>query len=145
VQALVGTSDGPARRQATGLDARRFQLVAAVLDRVIAGFSLGRGELFGASSGGVKVDDPACDLAIAAALVSAATGQAPPARSAFVGEVSLTGMVRSAPAMSQRFAAARAAGITTVFAPSGDAPPDGLRVVPVRHVMQALDWVQPAS
>ena len=76
VQALVGATDGPARRQATGLDPRRFQLVAAVLDRG-AGIPLGRSELFGASSGGVRLDDPACDLAIAAALASAATGIAP--------------------------------------------------------------------
>ena len=56
----------------------------------------------GRSSGGVKVDDPACDLAVAAALASAATGASPPAMTAFVGEVSLTGLVRPAPAMSQR-------------------------------------------
>jgi DNA repair protein RadA/Sms len=139
VQALVGSSDGPARRQATGLDARRFQLVAAVLDRAV-GISLGRSELFGASSGGVKVDDPACDLAVAAALASAATGASPPATAAFVGEVSLTGLVRSAPAMSQRFAAARAAGVTTIFAPEGEVAPEGVRVTPVRHVAEALSW-----
>ena len=73
VQALVAATDGAARRQTTGLDARRFQLVAAVLDRT-AGLSLGRAELFGASAGGVRVDDPACDLAVAAALASAASG-----------------------------------------------------------------------
>lgn len=139
VQALVNPSDGPARRQATGLDARRFQLVAAVLERA-AGLSLGRSELYGASSGGVKVDDPACDLAVAAALASAATGASPPATSAFVGEVSLTGLVRPAPAMSQRFAAARAAGVSTVFAPTGEAAPEGVRVVPVRSVPEALSW-----
>lgn len=139
VQALVGSSDGPARRQATGLDARRFQLVAAVLDRAV-GLSLGRSELFGASSGGVKVDDPACDLAVAAALASAATGAPPPSASAFVGEVSLTGLVRPAPAMAQRFAAARAAGVTTIFAPEGEGAPEGVRVMPVRHVAQALAW-----
>jgi len=139
VQALVGSSDGPARRQATGLDARRFQLVAAVLDRA-AGLSLARSELFGASSGGARVDDPASDLAVAAALASAATGSAPPARSAFVGEVSLTGLVRAAPAMGPRFAAASAAGVTSVFAPAGEAAPEGLRVIPVRHVAEALGW-----
>jgi len=140
VQALVGSSDGPARRQATGLDARRFQLVAAVLDRV-AGLSLSRSELFGASSGGVRIDDPACDLAVAAALASAAVGVAPPRGAAFVGEVSLTGLVRSAPAMVQRFAAARAAGVTTVFAPAGDVAPRDIEVVPVRHVLEALAWI----
>lgn len=144
VQALVGAADGPARRQVTGLDARRFQLVAAVLDRA-AGISLGRLELFGASSGGIRMDDPACDLAIAAALASAATGVPPPAGSAFVGEVALTGLVRSAPALTQRVAAARTAGCKVVFSAAGDREPgpgelEGISVVPVNHVSEALGW-----
>ena len=140
VQALVGPTDGPARRQATGLDLRRFQLVAAVLDRAV-GVPLGRSELFGASSGGVRLDDPACDLAIAAALASAATGVAPPAGSAFVGEVALTGTVRAASSMAHRLSAARAAGCSVVYAAEG-ATPDmkGIRVMPVGHVRQALGW-----
>ncbi|HVF07478.1 MAG TPA: AAA family ATPase [Actinomycetota bacterium] len=143
VQALVGSSDAPARRQATGLDARRFQLVAAVLDRVV-GLGLGRSELFGASSGGVRVDDPACDLAVAAALASAATGVSPPREAAFVGEVSLTGLVRAAPAMSQRLAAARAAGVTGVFAPGGHDRVAGVEVHPIRHLVDALPWITTA-
>jgi DNA repair protein RadA/Sms len=140
VQALVGPTDGPARRQATGLDLRRFQLVAAVLDRA-AGVPLGRSELFGASSGGVRLDDPACDLAIAAALASAATGVAPPDGSAFVGEVALTGTVRAASSMTQRLSAARAAGCSVVYAAEGAAPDvKGIRVLPVGHVRQALGW-----
>ncbi|HEU4356106.1 MAG TPA: AAA family ATPase [Actinomycetota bacterium] len=137
IQALVAPTDGPARRQVTGLDGRRFQLVAAVLDR--AGIRLGRSDLFGASSGGVRVQDPACDLAVAAALASAATGVAPPAATAFVGEVGLTGLVRTAPAMAQRLTAARAAGIRTVYGPSG-VNAEGVRVRPVRHVRDALTW-----
>ena len=143
VQALVGASDGPARRQATGLDLRRFQLVAAVLERA-GGIPLGRAELFGASTGGIRVDDPACDLAVAAALASAATGVACPADAAFVGEVALTGLLRPAPALGQRLAAARAAGIRTVFAPpsaAGQGADQGLRIVPVRHLREALGWV----
>jgi DNA repair protein RadA/Sms len=150
VQALVGSPEGPARRQATGLDLRRFQLIAAVLDRA-GGIPLGRAELFGASSGGVRVDDPACDLAVAAALASAATGVAPPPGLAFVGEVALTGLIRPAPGMDQRLAAARAAGISTVVAPAasgssaaGQGPDAGVRILPVRHLRQALEWVIPA-
>ena len=136
----MGANDGPGRRQATGLDPRRFQLVAAVVDRG-AGVPLARAELFGASSGGVRVDDPACDLAVAAALVSAATGVAPPAGSAFVGEVALTGLVRAAPSMLQRLSAARAAGCTSVFAAEdGPAEAEGMRVIPVRHISDALGW-----
>lgn len=141
VQALVAATEGPARRQATGLDPRRFALVAAVLDR-IGGLSLGRSELFGASSGGVRVDDPACDLAIAAALASAVTSLPPPPGAAFVGEIALTGQVRAVPAMEQRLAAARAAGCTTVFAPEGAvlAGHAGPRIVPVSRLDQAVRW-----
>ncbi len=138
VQALVAPTEGPPRRQVTGLDARRFQLVAAVLERT--GVRLGRADLFGASSGGVRIDDPACDLAVAAALASAATGLAPPQGSAFIGEVSLTGLVRSAPAMGPRLAVARAAGVRTVFGPSDGGGEAGIRMVPVRHVEEALTW-----
>ena len=140
VQALVGSIDGTGRRQATGLDPRRFQLVAAVLDRA-AGLPLGRADLFGASSGGIRIDDPASDLAVAAALASAATGSMPPAGAAFVGEISLTGSLRPAPGMQQRLAAARGAGCTAVFAPGpAVGAPVGLTFHTVTHVTHALGW-----
>ncbi len=138
VQALVALTEGAPRRQVTGLDGRRFQLVAAVLER--AGLRMGRADLFGAASGGVRVDDPACDLAIAAALASAATGRPAPLGTAFVGEVGLTGLVRPAPAMASRLAAARAAGIHTVYAADAGGHGEGVRVVPVRHLRDALTW-----
>ncbi|MFM7718654.1 MAG: AAA family ATPase, partial [Actinomycetota bacterium] len=141
VQALVAPTDGSARRQASGLDARRFQLVAAVLDR--AGIPVGRADLFGATAGGVRVDDPACDLAIAAALASAATG-VPAPRAAFVGELSLTGVVRPVAGMEQRIAAANAVGIDSVHAPiERDRPAGG--VLPVRHLRDALAWAFPGA
>jgi DNA repair protein RadA/Sms len=140
VQALIGAPDGPPRRQTAGLDPRRFQLVAAVLDRV-AGIPIGRTELFGAVSGGIRVEDPACDLAVAAALASAATGEPPPPGAAFVGEISLTGQVRPAPAMAQRLAAARAAGCTMVFAPPGaESGVEGLRLFPIGHLRDGVGW-----
>jgi DNA repair protein RadA/Sms len=139
VQALVSSGDGPARRQVTGLELRRFQQVAAVLERS-AGIPLGRAELFGAVAGGIKVDDPAADLAIAAALYSAAMDIEPPADVAFVGEIALTGQVRPAPGAEQRLAAARAAGCTTVVAPAGryDGVP-GVGVVEVTNLRDAIE------
>ena len=89
VQALVSRGEGTARRQASGLDLRRFQLVGAVLDS--AGLGLGRADVFGAVAGGARLDDPACDLAVAAAVASAAAGVPAPSASAFVGEIGLTG------------------------------------------------------
>jgi DNA repair protein RadA/Sms len=139
VQALVGSIDGPARRQTTGLDPRRFQLMAAVLARS-AGFRLGRAELFGASSGGLRVDDPAADLAVAAALASAASGVPTPEGAAFVGEVTLTGVVRQVSGMPQRLAAAEAAGCMHVYAAPGPGTVRHPLLIPVRDVSEALTW-----
>ena len=139
VQALMGSVDGPARRQTTGLDARRFQLMAAVLARA-AGYRLGRAELFGATSGGLRVDDPAADLAVAAALASAVTGALTPEGAAFVGEVSLTGLVRQVSGMPQRLAAAEAAGCSRVFGAPGPETQRHPLFTPVRHVSEALSW-----
>jgi len=139
LQALAVSTDGPPRRHATGLDPRRFSLLAAVLDR-LGGVPVGRMELYGATAGGVRADDPGCDLAVVAALASSAMGVSPPAGSAFVGEVSLTGQVRPVSGLAQRAAAAGRAGIRTVFGPDGSSVPEGVRVVPIRHVSQALRW-----
>jgi DNA repair protein RadA/Sms len=136
VQALVAPTEGATRRQVTGLDARRFAIVAAVLDR--AGVPLARADLYGASAGGARVDDPACDLAIAASLASAATGVAAPPGAAFVGEISLTGLVRPVAAMEQRIAAAVAANVRTVYAPVERASVTAPEVVPVHHVRDVL-------
>lgn len=139
VQALAAWMEGPGRRSVSGLDPRRFGLLAAVVDRAL-GLRLSRAELYGASSGGLRVDDPAADLAVAAALASSATGVRPPAAAAFVGEVTLTGRVRPAPNVSARLRAAVAAGIETVFAAEGTGPGGGLDVVEVRGVADALRW-----
>ena len=142
IQALVLSGEGPPRRHATGIDVRRFSLVAAVLDQV-AGVRMARSELYGASSAGLPVEDPACDLAIAAALASAARGVPTPERTAFVGEISLSGEVRASPGMPQRIAAARAAGIGAVYAPAGVAAQPGVAVTTVAHIRDALRWARP--
>jgi DNA repair protein RadA/Sms len=139
VQALVAGGDaGIGRRQVSGLDPRRFQLVAAVLESV--GIRLGRADVFGATAGGARLDDPAADLATAAAIASAASGVPAPRDAAFVGEIGLTGAVRPAPAMTSRLSAAEAAGLRTVFVPELVRARGELRQVPVRHVLDALAW-----
>jgi DNA repair protein RadA/Sms len=145
VQALVAAGEGTGRRQATGLDLRRFHLVAAVLER--AQLLSGRRDLFGAVSGGMRIEDPAGDLAVAAALASAALGAPVPAGTAFVGEITLTGLVRPAPALPQRLAAARAAGCSTVYAVPGEASAtvEGLRMVPVHRLADAMRWALPPA
>jgi len=104
--------------------------------------SLARTELYGATVGGARLDDPACDLAIAAALVSAATGVRPPPDTAFVGEVALTGAVRPATGLEARGAAAAACDVRTVVAApgAGDRLPPKVQLRAVRDVSEALSW-----
>jgi DNA repair protein RadA/Sms len=144
IQGLTVATETPPRRSVTGLDGRRFGMVAAVLQG--AGVSVGGLDLYGASAGGMRVDDPAADLAVAAALASARSGVPPPEGSAFVGEVSLTGTLRPARGMSLRLAAARAAGISTIFAPPGGSEEgSGVRIRPVRTLREALSWSRPRN
>ena len=140
VQALVVPSEGPPKRQVAGLDPRRFQIVAAVTDRA-ADLRLARSELYGASSGGLRLDDPGGDLAVAAALASSASGRAVRAGTGFVGELSLTGAIRPVSAMESRVSAAAAVGLKTLICSAGGVPPkppQSLDVIPVRHVGEAL-------
>ena len=139
VQALAAFTESHPRRYVSGLDPRRFGLVAAVVDRA-TGLRLTRSELYGAAAGGLRIDDPGADLAVAAALASSATGVPPPPRSAFAGEVSLTGAVRPPPGLGLRLAAAAVAGIRTVFCGGDPDPPAGVRVVRVRRLGEALAW-----
>ncbi len=155
VQALVIPTEGPARRQVAGLDPRRFHIVAAVAERATRA-RLIRCELIGAAAGGLRVDDPAADLAVAAALVSACTGEPIPAGTAFAGEVSLTGAVRPVGSLAQRVQAAAAAGRTRVVCsredavswrrglegPGGDRGAASVRVEPADHLRDALPWAR---
>ena len=146
VQALVVPAEGPPRRQVAGLDPRRFHIVAAVTEQVVNA-RLTRSELFGASAGGLRLDDPGVDLAIAAALGSAGIGSPPPPATAFLGEISLTGSVRPAGGFDQRISAALAAGIRTVVCSRAEAGSSvaerGVRIVGVDHLRDAMRWSRP--
>jgi DNA repair protein RadA/Sms len=141
VQTLAVPTEGFPRRQVSGLDPMRFGLMAAVVDRTVR-LPLARAELYGAAAGGLRVDDPACDLAVAAALASAASGVPPPSRSAFVGEVSLSGSVRSVPNLSSRLAAAEVAGVQVVYCAEEPRGSAGARIVSVGHLRDAVGWTR---
>jgi DNA repair protein RadA/Sms len=141
VQTLAVPTDSFPRRQVSGLDAMRFSLMAAVVDRAI-GLPVARAELYGAAAGGLRIDDPTCDLAVAAALASTISGVPPPPRSAFCGEVSLTGGVRPVTNISGRLAAAAMAGIQTVFCAEDPRSSAGVRIASVRHLREALSWAR---
>jgi len=143
IQALVVPMEGLVRRHVAGLDPRRFQIVAAVTARA-ARVPLFQADLYGAVAGGIRLDDPAADLAVAMALASSSRGVPVAPLRAFVGEVSLTGTVRPVPGLEQRVSAAAAAGIHTIVCPVGPGVPGRIRkevrLAPVGHLRDALTW-----
>jgi DNA repair protein RadA/Sms len=121
VQALVAPSEiVPPRRVANGVDRNRLALVLAVLARH-GGFSLGSADVFVSVAGGVRVDEPGADLAIALALASASKGIAIGADKplAAFGELGLTGELRHVAHADRRVAEARKFGLTGVVHPGG--------------------------
>ena len=94
VQALIVPSNMVTpRRSAVGWDANRLSMILAVLSSRI-GLNLANYEVYLSIAGGLKIADPASDLAVAASLISAATGKPVPEQSVFFGEISLSGEIR---------------------------------------------------
>jgi DNA repair protein RadA/Sms len=139
VQALCATPAGPARRTALGVDPYRVALMLAVLERHV-GVDLGTKDVFVNVAGGLRLEEPAVDLALVAALASAATGR--PVRDGAVcfGEVGLAGEVRAVGRPDLRLAeAARRGFCRCVAPPAGDAAAaGGLEAVRVADVGAAL-------
>jgi DNA repair protein RadA/Sms len=128
VQALVAPSDlAMPRRQATGFDRNRLSMILAVLGRH-AGIALGSSDVFVNVAGGVRVDEPAADLAVALAVVSSHRGRAPAERLACFGEIGLTGRLRPVGHAAPRLAEAAKLGVTEIVAPAGTSAPGTLTV-----------------
>jgi DNA repair protein RadA/Sms len=123
VQALVAPSElVPPRRVANGVDRNRLALVLAVLARH-AGLGLGTSDVFVSVAGGVRVDEPGADLAIAVALASAAKGIEPAGDKplAAFGELGLTGELRHVAHADRRLAEAAKFGLDAVVRPGDGA------------------------
>jgi DNA repair protein RadA/Sms len=123
VQALVAPSDlAMPRRQATGFDRNRLSMLLAVLGRH-AGIALGSSDVFVNVAGGVRVDEPAADLAVALAVVSSHRGRPAAERLACFGEIGLTGRLRPVGHAALRLAEAAKLGVSEVVAPAGTSAP----------------------
>ncbi len=119
IQALVAPTDlAMPRRVATGVDPKRLAMIVAVLSRH-AGLALGQADVFVNVAGGVRIDEPGADLAVALAIASAA--RAVPVRDglAAFGEIGLTGRLRPATQADRRLQECRKLGLATVLAPGG--------------------------
>lgn len=136
VDSIAGTY-GP-RRQAQGVDNGRLSLLLAVLERR-AGLHFARSDVFASVVGGIRLSEPAADLAVAVALASAALERPVAPDLVVFGEVGLGGEVRRVPDAPRRLGEAARLGFRRALVPvgSGDAPP-GMELVTVSDVGQVL-------
>ncbi|MGT2907993.1 DNA repair protein RadA [Streptococcus dentiloxodontae] len=145
VQALVTpTVFGNAKRTATGLDFNRVSLIMAVLEKR-CGLLLQNQDAYLKSAGGVKLDEPAIDLAVAVAIASSYKEKPTNPQEAFIGEIGLTGEVRRVNRIEQRINEAAKLGFTKVYAPKnalqGIEVPNGIAVMGVATVGEVLKEV----
>lgn len=142
IQALVTpTAFGNAKRTTTGLDHNRVSLIMAVLEKR-AGLLLQNQDAYLKAAGGVKLDEPAIDLAIAMSLVSSYRDQQTAPDDCFIGELGLTGEIRRVTRIDQRIAEAAKLGFKRVFIPqnnlNGLELPTNIDVVGVKTISEAL-------
>jgi len=138
VQALVAQSDlAMPRRVATGVDPKRLAMIVAVLARH-AGVALGQADVFVNVAGGVRIDEPGADLAIALAIASAAWRAPVCAATAAFGEIGLTGRLRPATQAERRLDECAKLGLKQVVAPPETPKRAGLRVAEAETLRAAL-------
>lgn len=141
VQALVSTAAyGMPQRSATGFDSRRLNMLLAVLEKRV-GFKLAAKDVFLNIAGGIRVSDPALDLAVVMAVLSSNIDAALPGDTVFAGEVGLSGEIRAVSRIEQRISEAGKLGFRQIFVPLGNKkgithPASGIEV---RYVSKIAD------
>jgi DNA repair protein RadA/Sms len=138
VQALVSKSQNAnPRRASSGLDSQRVAMLLAVIERR-AGIGLGDREVYTATVGGVKIAEPASDLALALAVIGAYQDAALPSGLVAIGEVGLAGEIRPVAAVRARLAEAARLGFTTALVPANSGvTPGQIRAVEVSSLTEA--------
>lgn len=145
IQALVGAPGAASpRRTATGLDGGRLAMLLAVLSRR-AGVEVASSDVFVNVAGGMRIEEPASDLAVALAVASSMLGRPLPNDAVAFGEIGLAGEVRGVARVAARLAEARTMGFARAILPktSADrlskAERQGIELLPVRSLEAALD------
>lgn len=143
VQALASTAVyGTPQRSAIGFDVRRMNMLLAVLEKRV-GFKLGQKDVFLNIAGGLKVSDPAIDLAVISAILSSSLDIAIDRTVCMAGEVGLSGEIRPVSRIEQRIAEAGKLGFERIIIPSANmhglnTKKAGIKIVPVSKVEEAF-------
>ncbi len=139
IQSLVSPSDlAMPRRVGTGVDPKRLAMLVAVLGRH-AGLKLGNADVFVNVAGGMRIEEPGVDLAVALAIASAARGVPALESSAAFGEIGLTGRLRPSAQAERRIDECAKLGLVTVIAPGGTPLRDRPRVATAETLRAALE------
>lgn len=140
IQALTAAGFlGNAKRKVSGLDGSRLAMLIAVLEKR-GGLRLADQDIFASSVGGMKVAEPASDLALALAISGAFAERSLPPGTCAVGEIGLGGEVRHCQQIEQRIRESARLGFTRILAPAdaGTGVPKGAELVPIKTLDQAL-------
>jgi DNA repair protein RadA/Sms len=143
IQALTATGFlGAAKRKSSGLDTNRLAMLIAVLEQH-AGLRLADRDIFASAVGGVRVVEPASDLALLLAIAGAHYRRAVEPRTVVIGEVGLGGEVRPVSQIEQRLREAARLGAKRAIVPQmrGAVKIDGLEIVPVKNVDRAIERI----
>jgi DNA repair protein RadA/Sms len=145
IQALVDAAHSPnPRRLSVGLEQNRLAMLLAVLHRH-AGIATWEQDVFVNAVGGVRIAEPAADLAVSLAIVSSLTDRPIPEKVAVFGEIGLAGEVRPAPRGQERLREASKLGFEKIILPRANAPKakmSGVDILPVERVDQAVQLLR---
>lgn len=144
VQALVASAAyGTPQRSSTGFDARRLNMLLAVLEKRV-GFKLLQKDVFVNIAGGIRVNDPAIDLAVLAAVLSSNMDIALDEQTCITGEVGLAGEIRPVNRIDQRIREAEKLGFKTIIVPKGqkyNTQNLKIKVVEISRVVDAFKFL----
>ncbi len=141
IQALIAPAAfGTPRRSVVGWDSNRLAMIVAVLE-TRAGLQLGMSDIYLNIAGGLKLQEPAADMAVAAALISAHKNKPLDPTSIFFGEISLTGEIRRVSFPDIRLKEGARLGYTRAIAPKGTESVKGIKPHAISHISQLVDEV----
>jgi len=140
IQALVAESYGHPKRSSTGFDNNRLNMLLALLEKKLD-LPLGTYDVFVNISGGIKVNEPAVDLAIIASILSSYRDRELSSETIFLGEVSLTGEIREVSSLTQRLKEIDTQGFTKAVVPNRLLEPTDIKCYRVNEVSKVVEWI----
>ncbi len=140
IQALVAEAYGHPKRSSTGFDNNRLNMLLALLEKKLD-LPLGTYDVFVNVSGGIKINEPATDLAVIAAILSSYRDRELSSETIFLGEVSLTGEIREIPALGQRLKELETQGFKKAIVPTKPLEETKVKCFIANEVSKVVEWM----